>query len=137
MNDFIKILYEIGECDPSLIAEYVLDFVKLLKSRNNRLVWGSIMVLSKIAFLKSKDIYENIETLKRAYESGSVITVDNNISVFAEIIKANREYGKTVFPIILQHLQECRPREVAQNCERAFICINKTNAHEFITVLKK
>lgn len=136
-NDCIKVLYEIGERDPNLIAEYVFEFIKLLKSRNNRLIWGSMTALTKIAHLKSKEIYENFEIVKKAYEKGSVITVDNSISVFAEICRANIEYEKVVFPIILNHLKECRSKEVPQHCERAFICINNKNAKEFIRVLRE
>ena len=136
-NDCIKVLYEIGERDPNLIAEYVFNFIKLLKDKNNRLVWGSMIALSKIASLKSKEIYENIETVRKAYEKGSVITVDNSISVFAEISKANIKYEKVIFPIIIKHLKECRPREVPQHCERAFVCINKNNAQEFTKILRE
>ena len=38
-NDCIKVLYEIGERKPELIADHIDDFLRLLKSRNNRLVW--------------------------------------------------------------------------------------------------
>ena len=39
-SDCIKVLYEIGYIAPELIAEYVEEFLALLKSKNNRLVWG-------------------------------------------------------------------------------------------------
>ena len=37
--DCIKVLYEIGYIDPSLIADFAEDYLKLLRNRNNRLVW--------------------------------------------------------------------------------------------------
>jgi hypothetical protein len=37
-SDCIKVLYEVGYLDPALIADYVGDYLKLLQSRNNRLV---------------------------------------------------------------------------------------------------
>ena len=36
--DCIKVMYEIGYIEPGLIAFYAGDFIKLLKSKNNRLV---------------------------------------------------------------------------------------------------
>ena len=36
-NDCIKVLYEIGECDPALIADCAKEFVALLSRKNNRL----------------------------------------------------------------------------------------------------
>ena len=44
-NDCIKVLYEVGERKPSLIADYAHDFIGLLNSKNNRLVWGAMTAL--------------------------------------------------------------------------------------------
>ena len=136
-NDCIKVLYEIGERNPQLIAEYVLDFIDLLKSRNNRLVWGGMTAISKITFLKPKEIFENIEIIINAYENGSVITRDNSISVFAKLAKTHKKYEKLMLKKIVEHLATCRPKEVGQHAERAFICVNKENSKEFISVLLK
>ncbi|WP_297430024.1 hypothetical protein [Clostridium sp.] len=136
-NDCIKVLYEIGERNPELIADYVIDFIELLKSRNNRLVWGGMIAISKITFLKPKEVFENIEIVINAYENGSVITRDNSISVFAELSKADKKYEKFMLKKILEHLETCRPKEVGQHAERAFICINEENSKEFLSVLLK
>src|SRR5574340_1282096 len=45
--DCIKVLYEIGYIDPKLVAEYAGDFVKLLGSKNNRLVWGGMIEIGR------------------------------------------------------------------------------------------
>src|SRR2546422_884291 len=47
--DCIKVLYEIGYLKPELIGGYVSDFVKLLSSKNNRLVWGAMTALTTVA----------------------------------------------------------------------------------------
>ena len=135
--NYIKVLYEIGEREPKLIAKYVDTFIKLLKSKNNRLVWGAMIALSKITSIKPQEIFDNLEIIIKAYEKGSVITVDNSISVFAQLVKAGSKYEEKIFPIIIKHLETCRPKEVAQHAERVFICINKNNADLFIKALKK
>ena len=38
-SDCIKVLYEVGERNPKLIAGNHNDFAKLLTSKNNRLAW--------------------------------------------------------------------------------------------------
>lgn len=136
-NDCIKVLYEIGERKPLLIAEYVDNFLNLLKSRNNRLVWGGMLALSKIAFIKPNEIFRNLGLVVKAYEDGSVITIDNSISVFAELVKSELDSDQKVFNIIINHLSKCRPKEVPQHSERAFICINKQNSERFKEVLEK
>jgi len=136
-NDCIKVLYEIATISPELVSEYAEEFIQLLKSKNNRLVWGSMTALAKIASLNPDVLYKNLDIIVGAYEQGSVITVDNSISVFAELIKANSRYEKKVFPIIIAHLEKCRPKEVGQHAERAFVCINKNNSQKFKETLLK
>ncbi|MCL2690330.1 MAG: hypothetical protein FWE57_10865, partial [Chitinispirillia bacterium] len=74
-NDCIKVLYEIAEIEPKLVSEYADNFIQLLKSKNNRLVWGSMTAISKITSLNPDEIFKNLDTLVKAYEKGSVITV--------------------------------------------------------------
>ena len=136
-NDCIKVLYEIGYRKPQMIAEYAGVFIDLLKAKNNRLVWGAAIALANTAPLKAPEIYKNIDDIITAYEKGSVITVDNLISVFAELAKADIEYEKTLFPLIIKHLESCRPKEVGQHAERSIACVNKNNSDDFKKVLLK
>jgi hypothetical protein len=75
--------------------------------------------LSKIVPLNPDEAFKNLDIIVNAYEKGSVITVDNSISVFAELVKADKKYEEKVFPIIIEHLEKCRPKEVVQHAERA------------------
>jgi hypothetical protein len=43
------VLYELGYLAPELIADYVGDFIKLLKHENNRIDWGGMIALSTVA----------------------------------------------------------------------------------------
>ncbi|MDP4092321.1 MAG: hypothetical protein Q8920_03080, partial [Bacillota bacterium] len=61
--------------------------------------------------------------------------IDNAISVFAELCKAGEQYECVVFTHIINHLKNCRPKEVCQHAERAFICVNKANSKEFAEAL--
>ena len=78
-QDCIKVAYEIGEVKPELIGEYAFVFIELLKSRNNRLVWGAMTVLTDIAVVSSEIIMENIEDLFATMKTGSFITVDRGV----------------------------------------------------------
>ncbi|MCL2129414.1 MAG: hypothetical protein FWH35_03570 [Treponema sp.] len=136
-NDCIKVLYETAYISPELISEHINDFIQILKSRNNRLVWGSMIALSKIISYNPEEAFNNLDIILRAYEKGSTITRDNSISVFAELVKAGKKYDNKVFPIIIKHLEKCRPKEVGQHAERAFVCINKNNSQIFKETLLK
>jgi hypothetical protein len=136
-NDCIKVLYEIAALSPELVSEYIGNFIQLLQSRNNRLVWGGMTALAKIVSLDPGEVFNNLDIVVEAYKKGSVITVDNSISVFAELAKAGPKYEKKIFPIILEHLTHCRPKEVGQHAERAFVCINKHNSQKYKEILLK
>ena len=136
-NDCIKVLYEVGERKPELTAEYANEFISRLRSKNNRLAWGSMTALAKIVEQAPKPIFERLSVVKAAYEEGSVITVDNSISVFAGLCKADESYAKEVLPILLYHLNKCRPKDVPQHAERASICYTSKNAGAFAEVLEK
>lgn len=134
-NDCIKVLYEIGDRKPELISDYIQDFIFLLKSKNNRIVWGCMTALSKIVSLRPTEAFEHINIILEAFKNGSVITRDNSITVFAELSKSNIEYEKVIFPKILEHLKTCRPKELGQHAERAFVCVNDKNVAEFASVI--
>jgi hypothetical protein len=135
--DCIKVLYEVGYLEPKLIAEYAEDFVKLLKSRNNRLVWGGMIALAQVAKAEAEVVYKNLDAIKKAKETGSVITIDNAVSVLALTALADPNYNKVIFPYLLSHLSSCRPKEVPQHAERTFPAVNSGNKNEFIKLLEK
>jgi hypothetical protein len=135
--DCIKVLYEIGYIDPKLIADYAEDFVRLLKSRNNRLVWGGMIALGTAAQANPDAVYKHLDEIKKAKETGSVITVDNSISALAHIAAAKDKYNKAIFPYLMDHLKTCRPKEVAQHSEKTLPAVNAANKAEFIKVLEK
>lgn len=136
-NDCIKVLYEIGYIAPELIGEYVLDFLKLLPSRNNRLAWGGMIALATIADLKPFEIAEHFDDIKKAIESGSVITVDNGVKVLAKAAAAGAEYNAEIFPYLIEHLLTCRPKEVAQHAESTACAVNEGNKDKFSEVLNQ
>jgi hypothetical protein len=135
--DCIKVLYEVGYLEPRLISEYAEDFVKLLKSKNNRLVWGAMTALAQVAKVDAEAVFKNLDAIKKAKETGSVITIDNAISTLAFTASADSKYNKVIFPYLLSHLSSCRPKEVPQHAERTFPAVNSGNKNEFIKLLEK
>ena len=136
-GDCIKVLYEIGSIEPKLIAEYAEDFVKCLRSRNNRLVWGGMTALAEAAKANPDAVFKHVDEIKKAKETGSVITVDNAVSTLAWTASANEKYNKAIFPYLLKHLSSCRPKEVPQHSEKTLPAVNPSNKAEFIKVLEK
>ncbi len=134
-SDCIKALYEIGYLKADLITPYVNDFLKIIKSKQNRLVWGGMLALSTIAALKAKEIFEQVELVKQITKEGSVITTDNGIKTLAVVAGAKAEYNQAVFPFLIEHLQTCRSKEVPQHAESTLAAVNAGNKKLFMDTL--
>lgn len=135
--DCIKVLHEIGVIEPKLIADYTDDFVKCLKSNNNRLVWGGMTALAEVAKANPDAVFKNLDAIKKAKETGSVITIDNAISTLAYTAAANKKYNDVIFPYLLKHLSNCRPKEVPQHSEKTLPAVNSSNKADFTKILEK
>ena len=136
-NDCIKVLYEIGGRDPGLLLPHADVFLRLLKSRNNRLVWGAMTVLGQITELCPEKVFEKFDDIYVAFETGSVITVDQSISVFAGLCRASDAYAQKIAPILIHHFASCRAKEIPQHFERAAVCITTDNAALFKAAVQK
>lgn len=134
-NDCIKVLFEAGEIEPTLISDYAPLFLRLLSSRNTRLVWGSMTALAPIAKIRAKDIIANLGAIENAFKRGSVIAVDSGVRVLARAASANTEYNRKIFPFLLDHLKHCRPKEVPQHSDSTLPAVTRANKKKFIAVL--
>jgi hypothetical protein len=137
ISDCIKVLYEVGYINPSLIAEYWQAFLYLLDNKHNRLVWGGMTALSTIAPLKADVLFPHTEKLKQAIMKGSVITKDGGIRTLSLIGSVSVEYRREVLPFLLDFLAHCRPKQVPRYAEDTFQAVDLQNRDAFIQVLKK
>ncbi len=135
--DCIKVLYEVGYIDPALIADYAEDFIRLLKNKNNRLVWGGMIALGAVAEIKADIVFEHLTEIQKAMDTGSVITMDNGVLALARAASKNEKYNKSIFPYLLDHLKTCRPKDVAQHSEKTLPAVNSSNKKQFVNALEK
>lgn len=135
--DCIKVLYEVGFLKPELISPYLEDFLRLLVSRNNRLVWGGMYALGCIAPLKADELFPHLREIEKAMNQGSVITMDNGVKTLAGIASAKPEYQVAILPYLLEHLSKCRTKEVPQHAESTFPAVSGEFVEPFREVLEK
>ena len=133
-SDCIKVLYEIGERKPSLIAEYGNEFVRLLASKDNRLVWGAMTALDTITLENPKAIYSSISKVLRAAEEGSVITRDHLVSILTKLA-STRKYSESAFPLLLEQLKSSPENQLPMYAEKTVPVINDMNRTIFIKAL--
>ncbi len=133
-SECIKVLYEIGYIKPELIADYHREFLALLPSKNNRLVWGGMIALMTISGSAHKEIFNNIELIKSTIEKGSVIAIDAGIGILASL-NSHLEYSNTVEPFLIEQLWNCPIKQLPQYMEKCLICINDKNHSVFSDII--
>ncbi|MCD4746339.1 MAG: hypothetical protein K8R58_08575 [Bacteroidales bacterium] len=134
-SDCIDTLYETGFRKPELIADYYNDFIQLLESKNNRLVWGGMIALSTITDLKHKEVFEALDKIMTVTDKGSVITIDNGVKILIKLTK-HSEYFETTNHLLMEQLLKCPIKQLPMYSERALECITDRNKREFVQLLK-
>lgn len=135
-SDILKTLYETGKRQPALISPYAEVFLKLLRAKNNRLVWGGMIALESIAAIRADELFPQVPLFQESVQTGSVITRDAGIGALSGIAAANPQYALAIMPFLLDHLRTCRPASVAQHAEKISACVSPAYAGTFAEVLQ-
>ncbi len=133
-NDCIKVLYEIGETKPGLIADYSKEFLALLGSKNNRLQWGGMTALNAITLENPKVIFSAMTRILAAADNGSVITKDQAVSILIKLCSL-KQYANDAFALLNEQLLNCPTNQLPMYAENALPAINEKNKASFIKTL--
>lgn len=133
-SDCIKVLYEIAEKNPALIAPHAKAFVELLSSKNNRLQWGAMTAIDAITLQNPKEIYSALSKILDVTDKGSVITKDHGVSILIKLSSLNK-YADTAFPLLIEQLKRGASNQLPMYAENAVSVINELNREAFIKTL--
>ena len=136
-SDCLKVLYEIGYMRPELVAKYTPEFLRLLGSRNNRMVWGAMIALGTVAGVRSKLIYDRRKEIIAAMKHGSVITADNAVDALAKVAASSPARRREVLPTLLRHLSTCRPKDLAPHAEKVTLAVDRGSQARFVRLLSR
>ncbi|MCB0284405.1 MAG: hypothetical protein H6627_00420 [Calditrichae bacterium] len=133
-NDCIKVLYEIGEQKPGLIAEYYQNFIDLLSTKNNRLQWGAMTALNTITLEKPQEIFAALSTILEAADRGTVITKDNAFNILVKLC-VFEAYKNDAFSLLIKQLERSLPNQFPMYAERSLPVVDNKNKAVFKDVL--
>jgi len=136
-SDCLKVLYEIGYLDPRLISEYARESLGLLGSKNNRMVWGSMIALGTIAPRSARIIGPRLDEVFAALDRGSVITVVWGVRTLAGVACASRSHRPRIVPHLLRRLEICLPRDVPTHAWSCLPAIDHASRDLFLAVLDR
>jgi hypothetical protein len=135
-SDCLKVLYEIGYLKPELVAPYAGDFLKLLGSRNNRLVWGAMIGLSTVAEIAADEIYPHAAEIQEAMAGGTIITLDAGVLALSRLAATGEDRRTALLPYLLDFLRDCRPSDIPRHAERVLMAVTAGEKGEFVAVLQ-
>ena len=136
-SDCLKVLYEIGYLKPELIADHVNDFLGLLKSKNNRMVWGAMIATATVSTIRPKEIWRSIDDVLAAIEAGSLITVVWGVKALAGVASTNKRYRDRLFPVLMRQLRSCIPRDVPTHAESILPAVDGDTSATYLSTLKR
>lgn len=125
-SDCIKVLYEIGERGPALIAPYYREFGRLLDSKNNRLVWGAMTALDSITTQAPKGVYGLLPKVLGVADSGSVISRDHAVGILVKL-GTLKQYADECLPLLVEQLLTCPNNQFPMYAEMSLALVNDKN----------
>ena len=134
-NDCIKVLYEIGEINPSLISPYSKDFINLLNHKNNRLQWGAMTAINSIVLENPREIYTALPKIIAAAEKGSVITNDYTVNILVKLCSI-KQYVNDAVLLLNEQLLRSPTNQLPTYAEKAIPYIKEKNKKVFIDMLR-
>ena len=132
-NDAIKVLYEIGERAPELVAPHADAFLALLASKNNRNVWGAMSAIDTIAGVKSKDIAAHLKAILAAADKGLVIAKDKAMSILSKLAAAGEPKA---MPALLDRLADAAPNQFPMYAEIAASAVTPAHKARLVNIIE-
>jgi hypothetical protein len=134
-SNCIKVLYEIGEAKPELIADHDKAFLDLLENKNNRLVWGAMTALDGIASVNPTGIHKNLAKILIIADKGSVITKDHGINILIKL-GAIKKYEDDMLALLLDQFKDCPTNQLPKYAEDSFSIVTEKFKPKFIKTLE-
>lgn len=115
-SDTIKVLYEVGDRTPQLIAKHLAVFVDLLTSKDNRMVWGAMCAIDAIAGADPKAVMAVLPAILAAVDKGTVITRDHAVKAMVKLATV-KSYATKVLPLLHELLRTCPTNQLPMYAE--------------------
>lgn len=134
-SDAIKVLYEIGEAAPGMVAPHIQSLLDLLTHKNNRLVWGAMTALHCLADTCPEALHKALPAIVAIGNSGSVITRDHAVGILIALC-GHSNYAPDAFPLLNEQLLRAPVNQLPMYAEQALEKVPATYARTMISTLQ-
>lgn len=134
-SDAIKVLYEVGEREPELIAGHLNAFVDQLESKDNRMVWGAMCAVDAIAGVRAKEVLAALPRVMVVVDKGSVITRDHAVKAMVKLA-GNSAHAAKVLPLLQEQLRTSPVNQLPMYAELVATVVRGAHAEITRSVLE-
>lgn len=135
-HDAIKVLYELAALRSEAFGDKVAFAIDLLDTKDNRVLWGTMSLLSEIAYVDADRVFRNLDKILQAAEKGSVIAKDKAFEILV-VLAGHADYFDEVAPKIETALQFAAPNQLPMYAEKSISAFSGRNPDQIITILQK
>lgn len=121
-HDAIQVAFEIARREPELVQPYFETLIDLLRSSDNRLLWGTLNALSGLVTLEAQRLYAHLDQILDGAARASVIGRDKTLVILTGLMQTPR-YKKRVTPLLLAHVKAAAINQFPTYAEAAATCL--------------
>lgn len=134
-GDCIKVLDEIGLINPTLIAPYSSEILKLLHHTNNRMVWGAMAVLDYICKERAAELFNSLDIIMATLDNATVITRDHGVKILVKLANDDNYYN-IVWPLYIEQLESSPTNQFPSYAEWGAEVIHSNDFQLFKTIIE-
>ncbi len=135
-SDCLKVLYETGYIKPELIAPYTDEFINLLSSKQNRMVWGAMIALACCANVVPDKVYEHRSLIENLIETGTVITSVWGVKTLINIAKKDDKFYRELKNNLFEIQNSTRPVDFAKRAEDMMDAVRLEDIEGYVKILE-
>jgi len=133
-HDAIKVLYELAALRPEAFGnklEFVFD---LLDTKNNRVLWGALTLLSAVYNYNADRIADHLPQILLAADRGSVIAKDATFAILLGLT-SREAHQELVRPELLNFFKAAAPNQLPMYAENAAKALTNHDNADIVHVL--
>lgn len=134
-SDCLKVLYELSYHKPHLIVDYYEDFITLLNSKNNRMVWGAMIAIASIAKVEPDMVYKDHALMTEKIETGTLITHVSGVMALIHMATESEDVYDQIKDQLFKLQADCRPIDFAKRAERMMESVRADDIDEYVDIL--
>ena len=135
-HDAIKVLYELAALRSEAFGNKVTFAIDLLDTKDNRILWGTITLLSEITYADAEGIFRNLDKIMEAAKNGSVIAKDRAFEILVKLASYADYFDKAASQIETS-LLSAAPNQLPMYAEKSISAYSGRNPEQVINILQK